>query len=96
MSAITGICDLRAIAGSASASSWLGHGHPDDLAAGRGQLGDLLQRGVDVGGQRRGHRLHRDRRVAADRHRVPMRVLRGSVRPRSAQRAAAAAAGMPR
>ena len=25
MSAMTGICDLRAIAGSASASSWLGH-----------------------------------------------------------------------
>ena len=39
---------------------------PDDLAAGRGQLGDLLQRGVDVGGQRGRHRLHRDRGIAAD------------------------------
>ena len=39
---------------------------PDDVAAGRGQLGDLLERGVDVGGQRRGHRLHRDRGLAAD------------------------------
>ena len=46
------------------------HGDPDDLAAGRGQLGDLLQRGVDVGGQRGGHRLHRHRGAAADRHRV--------------------------
>ena len=42
------------------------HRHPDDVAAGRGELGDLLQRGVDVGGQRGGHRLHADRRVAAD------------------------------
>src|ERR1019366_3065470 len=32
---------------------------PDDLAARRGELGDLLQRGVHVGGQRRGHRLNR-------------------------------------
>ena len=37
---------------------------------GGGQLGDLLERGVDVGGQRRGHRLHRDRGVAADHHRA--------------------------
>src|SRR6478672_11090732 len=41
-------------------------GHPDDVAAGRGQLGDLLQRRVDVGRRRRAHRLHRDRRVTAD------------------------------
>ena len=66
MSAITGICDLRAIAGSASASSVVGHGHPDDLAAGRGELGDLLQGGVDVGGDGGGHRLHGHRVVAAD------------------------------
>ena len=45
-----------------------GAGDPDDVAAGRGQLGDLLQRGVDVGGQRGRHRLHRDRVVAADAH----------------------------
>jgi hypothetical protein len=46
-----------------------GHGHAHDLAAGGGQLGDLLQGRVDVGGHRRRHRLHRDRRVPADRHR---------------------------
>ena len=40
--------------------------HPDDVAAGRGQLGDLLQRGVDVVGLGGGHRLHRDGMVAAD------------------------------
>ena len=60
MSAITGICDFCAMLGSASASSWLGHGDAHDVAAGRGELGDLLQRGVDVGGQRRRHRLHGD------------------------------------
>ena len=58
--------------GSASASSCDGHRDPDDVAAGRGELGDLLQRRVDVGGQRRGHRLHRDRRVAADRDRADL------------------------
>ena len=42
------------------------HGDPDDVTPGRGQLGDLLQRRVDVRGQRRGHRLHADRGVAAD------------------------------
>ncbi len=41
-------------------------GHPHDVAAGRGQLGDLLERGVDVGGERRRHRLDRDRGLAAD------------------------------
>ena len=41
-------------------------GDPDDVAAGRGQLGDLLEGGVDVRGQGGGHRLHRDRRLAAD------------------------------
>src|SRR6266403_1850529 len=41
-------------------------GHPDDVAAGRGELGDLLQRRIHVmrlGGR---HRLHRDGIVAAD------------------------------
>ena len=41
-------------------------GHPDDVAAGRGQLGDLLQRRVDVVGLGGAHRLHRDRVIAAD------------------------------
>src|SRR5262249_15612559 len=47
-----------------------GYGDADDLAAGRGQLRDLLERRVDVGGQRGGHRLDADRRAAADRHRA--------------------------
>ena len=41
-------------------------GHADDVAAGGGQLGDLLQRRVDVGGLRRAHRLDADGGVAAD------------------------------
>ena len=52
--------------GNASASSWLGHGDPDDVATRRCQLGNLLQRGVDVRGQGCGHRLDADRRIAAD------------------------------
>ena len=40
--------------------------HPDDVAAGGGQLGDLLQRRVDVVGLGGAHRLHRDGVVAAD------------------------------
>ena len=66
MSAITGICDFCAIAGQRVGVVLARARHPDDVAAGGGQLGDLLQRGVDVGGQRRGHRLDRDRGVAAD------------------------------
>ena len=42
----------------------------DNLAARGGQLGDLLQGGVDVGGHRGGHRLDGHRRTAADRHGV--------------------------
>jgi hypothetical protein len=45
------------------------HRDPDDLAAGGGQFGDLLQRRVHVGGQGRRHRLDADRRATADRHR---------------------------
>ncbi len=41
-------------------------GDPDDVAAGRGQLGDLLQRRVDVVSLGGAHRLHRDRVIAAD------------------------------
>jgi len=47
-----------------------GNGDPHDLAAGGGQLGDLLERGVHVGGQRGGHRLDRYRGTAAHGHRV--------------------------
>ena len=63
---MTGICDFLAMAGRASASSWLGQATRDDVAARRGRLGDLLQRRVDVGGGRRAHRLHGDGGVAAD------------------------------
>ena len=66
MSAITGICDLRAMAGSASASSWLGQATRTMSQPDRRQLGDLLQRRVDVRGGRRAHRLDADRGVAAD------------------------------
>ena len=64
-------------------------GDPDDVAAGRGELGDLLERRVDVGGQRRRHRLHRDRR---------RRCRRRPCRPGSAGScgAARAPAGAPR
>ena len=68
MSAITGIweCwrDLRQRVGVVLRRA----GDPDDVAAGRGELGDLLERGVDVGGERGGHRLHGDRGVTADQH----------------------------
>ena len=43
-------------------------GDADDLAAGGGEFGDLLEGRADVGGARRGHRLHRDRGVSADGH----------------------------
>jgi hypothetical protein len=39
-----------------------------DIAARGGERVNLLQRAFDVGGLRDGHRLHADRRVAADRH----------------------------
>ena len=42
---MTGICDLRAMAGSAGVVLG-GHGDPDDLAARRGELGDLLEGGA--------------------------------------------------
>ena len=68
MSAITGICDFRAIVGERVGVVLRRAGHPDDLAAGRGELGDLLQRRVDVAGHRRRHGLHGDRCAAADEH----------------------------
>src|SRR4051812_10577143 len=43
-----------------------GAGDAHDVAARCSQLGDLLERRVDVGGGRGGHRLHRHREVAAD------------------------------
>ncbi len=43
-----------------------------DIGAGLLKALDLLDRRLDVMGQRIGHRLHRDRRVAADRHLADM------------------------
>ncbi len=40
-------------------------GNAHDVAAGSGELGDLLKSGVDIAGERRGHRLDADGAVAA-------------------------------
>jgi hypothetical protein len=45
----------------------LGNCHPDDLAAGRGERGDLAGRRLDVMGLREGHRLDDDGASATDR-----------------------------
>ena len=45
-----------------------GTGHADDVAARRRELGDLLERRVDVVGLGRGHGLDRDRVIAAHAH----------------------------
>ena len=42
-------------------------GHPDELGAGRGERAHLRDRRGDVRGVGVGHRLHDDRRAAADR-----------------------------
>jgi hypothetical protein len=44
----------------------LRHRHANDLAAGGGKGGDLRSRRFDVVRLRQGHRLHDDRRAAAD------------------------------
>ena len=44
-------------------------GHAHNVGTGLGGRIDLRQRPPDIGGQRIGHGLHRNRRVAADRHR---------------------------
>ena len=44
------------------------HRHPDQLAAGVGHAADLLERRLDVARVGLRHRLHDDRRPAADRH----------------------------
>ena len=71
-----------------------GHRDPDDLAAGRGQLGDLLQRRVDVGGQGGGHRLHA--RPARRRRPAPTADHDLAGLPARARAAAGGTAGMPR
>ena len=68
MSAMTGIGEKRTICGSASASSFFGTATRDDLAAGRGERGDLRGRRLDVVRLRQRHRLDDDGRAAADPH----------------------------
>ena len=65
---MTGSGESRTILPSASASSVLRDGDADDLAAGRGQSGDLRGRGLDVVRLRQGHRLDDDGGAAADLH----------------------------
>ena len=60
------------------------HRDAHDLAARCCELGDLLQGRIDVGRQRRAHRLDADRRIAADEHRMG-RVLEQDL-PRLATR----------
>ncbi len=74
MSAITGICDFLAIAGQRVGVVLAGAGDAHDVAAGRGELGDLLERRVDVGGESGGHRLHRDREIRSDTHRPDLQL----------------------
>ena len=93
MSAITGICDLRRDRRQRVGVVLARAGDPHDVAAGRGELGDLLQGGVDVGGQRGGHRLHRDRVLASRRRPCPTCSCRVF---RRAARVGAGGTGMPR
>ena len=78
MSAITGIGDSLTIVFSASTSSSRGTAHADDVGAGVGDLADLLHRRRQVGGLGLGHRLHGDRRAAADRHAADEDLALGS------------------
>jgi hypothetical protein len=52
-------------------------GHPHDVATGRGELGDLLQRRVDVGGERGGHGLHGHRVVTSHAYLADLQLTGG-------------------
>ena len=93
MSAITGICDLRGD-GRQRVGVVLGRaGDPHDLAAGRGQLGDLLQRRVDVGSSASSSSTAPRR----ERHRRPARRRRRSgARPGACASGRGGVSGMPR
>ena len=69
MSAITGIGDSRDDRAQRLDVLVARHGDADDVGAGLGDAADLGHRGGQVGGLGLGHRLHGDRRAAADRAR---------------------------
>jgi hypothetical protein len=50
----------------------VGAGDPDDIRTGLFESPDLHDRGCGVAGHGVGHRLHRDRRIAANRHLADM------------------------
>ena len=51
-------------------------GYPDDVGAGLLELADLVDGRRRIAGDRIGHRLHGDRRIAADRHRADVNLAR--------------------
>jgi hypothetical protein len=55
-------------------------GDAHDVAARGGELGDLLEGGVDVGGEGGGHRLHGDRVLRADADRPDVQLPGGTAR----------------
>ena len=83
MSAITGIGDFSTIVFSATASSSRGTAHAHEVGAGLGDLADLLHRRLEVRRLGLGHRLHDDRRTAADRHAADEYLALRSHFPRS-------------
>ena len=70
MSATIGTGERGTICASAIGRFFLVARAAHDVAARGGERVDLRERAVDVGGLGGGHRLHRDRRVAADRDRA--------------------------
>ncbi len=67
MSAITGIGERSTIDAQRLHVLLAGHRDAHDVGAGVGDLHDLVHRRREVGGLGLGHRLHDDRRAAADR-----------------------------
>ena len=68
MSAMTGICDLRAIAGSASASSWLGQATRTMSQPAAVSSAICCSVALTSDGEGRRHGLHADRGVPSDEH----------------------------
>ena len=72
MSATIGTVTCRTMCFSASADSWSGQEMRTISAPGLFERPHLRDRRLDVARHRVGHRLHGDRRVAADRHLADM------------------------